>query len=135
MYVCGSSPTYMHLFIKTIMPRSSEGWTFFLAQVQYPIPDVNAMRQVYLASCGHWCSHGTCLPFSPQGLGVTQAQRHRCDNPISLDYSKDVIPGNLPEKEVKIGVDSEDGEDWKAFILGPKYKKRVFKKREREEHK
>ena len=80
MYVCGSSPTYMHLFIKTIMSRSSEG-------------------------------------------------------PISLDYSKDVIPGNLPEKEVKIGVDSEDGEDWKEFILGPKYKKRVFppKKREREE--
>lgn len=120
------------------MPRSSEGWTFFLAQVQYPIPDVNAMRQVYLASCATWCYHATCLPFSPQGFGVTQDRSYARSpdaSPKSLDYSKDVIPGNLPDEEIKIGVDSEDGEDWKAFILGPKYKKRVFppKKREREE--
>ena len=41
----------------------------------------------------------------------------------------------VEDEEIKIGVDSEDGEDWKAFILGPKYQKKVFppKKREREE--
>ena len=44
-------------------------------------------------------------------------------------------PQVTPDEEIKIGVDSEDGEDWKAFTLGAKYKKRVFppKKREREE--
>ena len=117
------------------MPRSEEGWTFFLAQAWYTMPDLNAEKQAYLASCATWCHHGTCLPFSPKGIGVTQARRHRCDSPISLDYSKDVIEGNLPDEEIKIGVDSEDGEDWKAFILGPKYQKKVFppKKREREE--
>ena len=80
------------------------------AKGAYIMPDVNVTKQAYLASCGTRCNHTNCLP-------LLCARVHRC------------------EEEVKIGVDSEDGEDWKEFILGPKYKKRVFppKKREREE--
>ena len=113
-------------FIKKTMPRSEEGWTFFLAQAWYTMPDLNVAKQAYLASCETRCHHETCLPLLT--ARVTQAPRHRCDSHVSVE-------GNNPDEEIKIGVDSEDGEDWKAFILGPKYKKRVFppKKREREE--